>query len=332
MKDEVMYSTREIQELVKSSFESELLLIGNKKPAGLYQPICYALQNGGKRIRPTLVLLACNLFTDNIRKAFPIALATEIFHNFTLLHDDIMDKATVRRNKPTVHVKYNENTAILSGDAMNILAYEYLSRSDNETLPQLLELFNKTALEVCEGQQLDMDFESEPLVSIDDYINMIRLKTAVLLACSLKSGALAACAPEEDTELLYQFGINIGLAFQLQDDLLDTFGDKKVFGKNIGGDILCNKKTYLLLQALNVSEGRKKKELLDWISRKEYIPQEKIESVTSIYNDLNIKHITEEKIDAYHRQAINDLNRVRVPEFRKEQLFNLTSEMMRRNH
>ncbi len=327
-----MYAIEAIQSLIKDSFSKEIGHIKSRKPSGLYEPICYALQNGGKRIRPTLVLLGCNLFCDQIDHALSAALSLEIFHNFTLLHDDIMDKAELRRNRPTVHRKYSENTAILSGDAMNILAYEYLCRSQNTPLLQLLNLFNQTALEVCEGQQMDMDFETSEEVLVDEYIEMIRLKTAVLLACSLKTGALIANAPEADTRLIYDFGINIGMAFQLRDDLLDTFGDQNTFGKNIGGDILCNKKTYLLLQALSLAQGSTKARLTDWISRKEFDSQKKINEITTIFNQLNIKESTEEKIHLFHQKGLASIEKIKVPNSRKEPLYQLISEMIERDH
>lgn len=327
-----MYAIEAIQNLINNSFTKEIDQIKRREPSGLYEPICYALQNGGKRIRPTLVLLGCNLFCDQIENALSAALSLEIFHNFTLLHDDIMDKAELRRNRPTVHRKYSENTAILSGDAMNILAYKYLCRSKNTPLLQLLNLFNQTALEVCEGQQMDMDFETSDEVGVDEYLEMIRLKTAVLLACSLKTGALIANAPETDTQLIYDFGINIGIAFQLRDDLLDTFGDRNTFGKNIGGDILCNKKTYLLLQALSLAQGPTKSKLTEWIFKKEFDPQEKINKITAIFNQLNIKESAEKRIQFFHQKGLASIEKIKVPNSRKEPLYQLISEMIERDH
>jgi len=287
---------------------------------------------GGKRIRPVMLLLACNLFTDDIGKALPAALAIEVFHNFTLLHDDIMDKADMRRNSPSVHKKYNENIAILSGDAMSIMAYNYLQKCETQNLGKMIGLFSQTALEVCEGQQFDMDFESRTDVSIPEYLNMIRLKTAVLLACSLKIGALAANASEQMADLLYVFGLNLGIAFQLQDDLLDVFADQEKFGKKIGGDIVSNKKTFLLLKALELSDDPTKKELLDWIAKKEFDVQEKIEAVRSIYTKLNIKEITQMCIEDFYQSAINVWTEIDLANETKAELLLLANMIMNRDH
>ena len=234
-----MLSINQVQELIKSEIEQTNFI---KTPSNLYEPIEYTMEMGGKRIRPLLCLMATQLFNGDIQKALKPALGLEIFHNFTLLHDDIMDNADVRRNKSTVHKKWNENVGILSGDAMLINAYQYITQSEKDVLPDLLKLFNDVALGVCEGQQYDMDFEDRGDVTVDEYIEMIRLKTAILLAGSLKAGAILAKATEKDADLIYQFGINIGIAFQLQDDYLDSFGNQKTFGKRIGGDIIANKK------------------------------------------------------------------------------------------
>ena len=273
-------------------------------PKSLYDPIEYILSLGGKRIRPALVLMACNLYKENVDTAVKPALGLEVFHNFTLLHDDLMDDADKRRNKPTVHKVWNANTAILSGDAMLIAAYQLIGETKSESLKEILDLFTRTALEICGGQQYDMEFESRTDVTEEEYIEMIRLKTAVLLACALKMGAIMGNAPKADAETLYQFGINIGLAFQLQDDLLDVYGDTATFGKNIGGDILCNKKTF--------------------------DPAEKIAAVTDIYDQLRLKELSEEKIHAYYNQAMNCLTSLNVAPERLNILKEVSARLMNR--
>ena len=240
-----MYSIAELQDLINTDLKTRAEKLKKTNPVDLYNPVNYSLEMGGKRLRPVLVLMGYNLFSENIREALPAAIAIEVFHNFTLLHDDIMDKAEVRRNRPTVHKKFSENSAILSGDVMAFLAYRYLNECNSENLTPVFELFTNTAIEVCEGQQFDMEFEKRMDVNEAEYLEMIRLKTAVLLACSLKTGALLAGADSHVAGQLYEFGINLGLAFQLQDDLLDSFGIQESFGKKIGGDILANKKTFL---------------------------------------------------------------------------------------
>ncbi|MDX1283373.1 MAG: polyprenyl synthetase family protein, partial [Draconibacterium sp.] len=303
-----------------------------KKPVELFKPIDYTLQMGGKRLRPVLLLMSYNLFRDDILNAVPAALAIEIFHNFTLLHDDIMDNAEMRRNRPTVHKKYSENTAILSGDAMAFLSYKYLLESKSNRLVDVIELFSNTAIEVCEGQQYDMDFENRLDVTEEEYLEMIRLKTAVLIACSLQAGALLADADDGVTKQLYDFGLNLGLAFQLQDDLLDTFGDEKTFGKRIGGDILANKKTYLLINALEKSETKHKKELLDWINRNDFNPEEKIQAVKDIYVKSDIKNLTTKKIDQYFSNASVILDEIPLSDVVKQELHNISRKMLKRNH
>lgn len=281
-------------------------------PKSLYDPIEYILSLGGKRIRPALTLMACNLYQDSIDKAINPALGIEVFHNFTLLHDDLMDKADKRRNKPTVHKVWNDNTAILSGDAMLIAAYQLIGKTEPEYLKEVFDLFTTTALEICGGQQYDMEFESRNNVTEAEYIEMIRLKTAVLLACSLKTGAIIGGASKEDADNLYEFGINIGLAFQLQDDLLDVYGDTATFGKNIGGDILCNKKTFLLIHAFELANTEQRSLLNDWIGKETFIPTEKIEAITTIYNELHLKDITTVKMQGYYDKAMDNLSRLSV--------------------
>lgn len=320
-----MLSFKEIQEKIEREIGQ---LEFDCPPKSLYEPITYILSLGGKRIRPALVLMACNLYGEDVEKAVRPALGLEVFHNFTLLHDDLMDQADKRRNRPTVHKVWNANTAILSGDAMLIAAYQLIGETAPEHLKEVLDLFTRTALEICGGQQYDMEFESRMDVSEEEYLEMIRLKTAVLLACSLKTGAILAGASREDAENLYRFGINIGLAFQLQDDLLDVYGDTKTFGKNIGGDILCNKKTFLLINALRRAEGEQKVQLEHWIARKDFDAAEKIAAVTNIYNVLGLKELSEAKMQTYYAEGMKNLAALSVSEERLAVLKEVTSRLM----
>ncbi len=317
----------EISTLVQEAFTQ---IDWNIQPLGLYEPIEYILALGGKRIRPALTLMAVDLFDGNIQQALKPAMGVEIFHNFTLLHDDIMDKAPIRRAQPTVHVKWNDNTAILSGDVMQIIAYQYIAQSPVYVLPEVLNLFSKTAAEICEGQQYDMDFESRNKVGAEEYLEMIRLKTAVLLACSLKIGAIIAHAPSKDANLLYDFGINLGLAFQLKDDLLDVYGDPKTFGKQVGGDIISNKKTYMLIKALELAVNDDKLELDFWLGLDEFDVTEKIKKVTEIYDHLNIRTICEEKMNEYYKNATKCLNEVDLSSEKKKELTILADSLMNR--
>ncbi|NWJ49481.1 MAG: polyprenyl synthetase family protein [Bacteroidetes bacterium] len=287
-------------------------------PARLYAPIRYSLSHGGKRMRPLLVLMSCDLFSGDIDDAMNCAIAVEIFHNFTLLHDDIMDQSPIRRGIDTVYKKWNTSIAILSGDTMFALAYDYITRSRPVMLPLILPLFTQTAREVCEGQQLDMDFEESDTVSIADYIEMIRLKTAVLPAACLKLGALFAGVSQKEAELIYSFGQHIGLAFQLKDDLLDIYGDQVVFGKRTGNDILTNKKTWLYLKALEKADPEQKKQLLYYYSGKSFDPMEKISKVTGIYNQLKINEAAEALMLEYYDKAMQDLDTINVPDANKE--------------
>jgi len=270
------------------------------------------------------------MFKDDISEAIKPALGLEIFHNFTLLHDDIMDRADIRRGKPTVHKKWNENVAILSGDVMQIIAYQFIAETPEKHLKKVLDLFSQTAKEICDGQQYDMDFEQRENVSVEEYLEMIRLKTAVLLGCALKTGAYIGGANETDAELLYQFGINIGLAFQLKDDLLDVYGDEATFGKKIGGDILCNKKTFLLLNALSLAKGEVLSDLSESLEKSYQQPEEKIREVTKIYNLLGVKKICEEKMKNYFDEALALLEKVSVPEYKKQEINNLAIKLMHR--
>ena len=274
-----------------------------REPYGLYEPIEYTLAAGGKRVRPQLAMIACQMFGGNEEDALPAALALEVFHNFTLLHDDVMDKADMRRGRPTVHVKWNENTAILSGDQMLIEAYQLLSDVPSDKLPKVLRLFNKMATEICEGQQYDVDFESMEHVTKDEYLMMIRLKTSVLLATALQIGAYIADADEQAQEALYQFGINIGLAFQIQDDILDVWGDPKTFGKAVGGDISCNKKTFVYLEAMR-RLGDEAKNLEQWYSQVLEDNTEKIAVVKAIFEQLGVREACEAVVEDYTQKAL----------------------------
>ncbi len=294
----------ELEQLIESQIK---LLNLSKQPEGLYRPIEYVLSMGGKRLRPRLCLMACKLFGGDVQTAAPVAIGLEVFHNFTLLHDDIMDNAPVRRGKPTVHKVWNENVAILSGDAMLIEAYKLVARAPEKYLSEVLNVFSTTAVEVCEGQQYDMEFESRGDVSINDYINMIRLKTAVLLAGSLKIGAIIAGADSAQAEHLYNFGINLGLAFQLRDDYLDSFGDTAVFGKKIGGDILCGKKTFLLCKAFELADDAQKAELEFWLANKTAPDDEKIAGVLNIFRKLGVDAQCDAAVGSYCKAAADEL-------------------------
>lgn len=325
----MIHSSEYLIELIEKTIQNTDF---NKQPHTLFKPIEYILSLGGKRIRPLLTLMANNLYTDNVEYALSSAIGIEIFHNFTLLHDDLMDKSDMRRGKLTVHKKWDANTAILSGDAMLIEAYKEITKADSKVLPEVLDLFNQTSTEVCQGQQYDMDFESRTDVSVEEYIEMIRLKTAVLVGCSLKMGAIHADASIDDANYLYDFGINIGLAFQLKDDLLDVFGDTAKFGKKIGGDILNNKKTYLLTKAIEISNDAQREALLEWIEKEEYDNDEKIKAIKNIYTELKIKSITEDIINKYYIAALNSIKAVSVEEKRKRNIIELAESLMHREH
>jgi geranylgeranyl diphosphate synthase type II len=322
-----MMTSEEILRVVNKGLES---LAYDRKPASLYEPIRYVLSLGGKRIRPVLMLLSYNLFKEQPEIILMPALGLETYHNYTLLHDDLMDNADVRRGQPTVHKKWDANTAILSGDSMLVLAYQRVAQCDNVHLPQVLDLFTETALEIGEGQQFDMDFETRNDVAEEEYIEMIRLKTSVLLACALKMGAILGDASQEDADLLYRFGEKIGLAFQLQDDLLDVYGDPKVFGKAIGGDITSNKKTYMLINAVNRANAEQRAELMRWIEAKDFDRAEKVAAVTRLYDEIGIRQLCEEKINYYFEQGKQLLEKVNVPAERKEVLRQYTNAMMHR--
>jgi geranylgeranyl diphosphate synthase type II len=322
-----MLEFKEALSIVNSELDNLQL---KESPKELYDPVRYILSLGGKRMRPALTLMACSLFSDDTGRAVRAALAYEVFHNFTLLHDDLMDNSGLRRGKETVHKKWNPNIAILSGDVMSILSYRLLSMTECENLKGLLDVFNQTALEVCEGQQLDMNFESRVDVSVEEYIQMIELKTAVLVAACLKSGAMAGGASTTDADLLYNFGRKLGIAFQIRDDYLDVYGDPEVFGKKIGNDILTNKKTYLLIKALELSEGQVKDELMIWLDKKEFNPAEKIEKVTGIFSALGIDKISRDLATSYYDQAMIDLDSLSVPDERTMPLKKFAADLMER--
>ena len=300
-----------------------------KEPSNLYEPIHYILQLGGKRLRPILTLLTCDIFSDNYQQALDAAVAVEVFHNFTLIHDDIMDSASVRRGKVTVHKKWSVNTGILSGDAMMIMAYTCFDSYEPSTHKKLLTLFNTTALEVCEGQQLDVDFETRTNVSIIDYIKMITLKTSVLVAAAMKMGAIIANVDEKQSEAIYNFGLNLGIAFQLQDDYLDTFGDFETFGKNIGGDIIENKKTFLFLKCIEVANETDKNELLKLYTSKSN-DFKKVKDVTNIFIKNNIANYTVQEIEKYTNNAFLALNSLSISDDKKSILKSFGVNLMKR--
>lgn len=300
------------------------------EPAGLYAPVAYCLQNGGKRMRPVMTLLACDLFGGDIHDAMPAAVGLELFHNFTLLHDDIMDNAPLRRNRPTVHVKWDVNTAILSGDLMYALAYKYVGQVPDAALRPVIELFNKTVIEVCEGQQYDMDFEQRDDVSVEEYLKMIRLKTAVLPAACLQTGAIIAGASEKDQQTIYCFGEYIGLAFQLRDDWLDVYGDEALFGKKSGGDIIANKKTWLYIHALEMARDEHRKTLQAAFNGDIKDDDEKVKIVKDIYNHLDINALAQKSMKEYYIRAFDCLESIAVPKTRKQKLIDLAEMLLNR--
>lgn len=338
-----MYTQSELLTTINKSLEA---LTYNEEPKGMYDPIRYVLSMGGKRIRPILMLLTYSLYKDDVGSIMSNALALETYHNFTLLHDDVMDNADLRRGNPTVHKKWNENTAILSGDAMLILAYRLMTESRvsdseptslgnsalNQNLARALKTFTEATLGVCEGQQYDMDFENRNDVKEEEYLEMIRLKTSLLLASAAKMGAELAGASEDDAQNLYDFGEKMGLAFQLQDDLLDVYGDPAVFGKKIGGDILCNKKTFMLIHAKNISNAEQESELSFWISEKDFVPEEKISAVKAIYDALDMQTICRKKIEELFALSLDALEKVNVSSEKKEGLREYAHQLMGRKY
>lgn len=303
--------------------------VGNS-PAGLYDPIRYTLGLGGKRLRPVLLLMAVDAFGGNIEEALPAAMAIEIFHNSTLVHDDIMDQAQLRRNQPAVHKKWNTNIAILSGDLMIIKSYEVLNNLKTTKFQEVLTVFNKVAAQVCEGQQYDLDFETDDHIELPDYLNMIKLKTSVLLAGALQMGAIIGGAEPDDAKKIYKFGENLGMAFQLQDDLLDAFGNEKTFGKKIGGDIIANKKTFLLLKALDLAQGAYKDELTSLMNNKNIDDETKINQVLQIYRELDIKNLTEQQMLKYFDKAFSNLKEISLEESRLDALYQVSKKLIER--
>ena len=326
-----MYTSEELLNSV-NKYLSQMQYV--REPKSLYEPIKYVLSLGGKRIRPILMMLAYNLFKDDPESILPIACAIETYHNYTLLHDDLMDNADLRRGHETVHEtvhkKWDANTAILSGDSMLVLAYQRIAQCPPEKLQSIIDLFTETALEIGEGQQYDMDFENRTDVTEEEYLEMIRLKTSVLLACSMKIGAILADASNEDAENIYKFGEKIGLAFQLQDDYLDVYGDTNVFGKAIGGDIISNKKTYMLINACNRANEKQYEELTRWITLTSFDAEEKVKQVTRLYNEIGINKLAQQKIASYFEESEKYLDEIHVDDNRKTELRKYAAEMMKR--
>ena len=323
----MMYSSEELLKKVNAALEA---LTYDRKPSKLYDPIKYVLSLGGKRVRPVLMLLAYNLFKDDPERIMTQAIGLETYHNFTLLHDDLMDNADMRRGHETVHRKWDPKQAILSGDTMLLQAFERIEACDVDKVKDVFAIFLQTTYEVGEGQQFDVEFETRNDVKEEEYIEMIRLKTSVLLACAVKIGAILAGASKEDQENLYKFGEQIGLAFQLQDDLLDVYGDPKVFGKNIGGDITSNKKTYMLINAVNRANEAQRQELMGWIEAKDFDREEKVKAVTRLYDEIGIRQLCEQKMEACYAQAQQYLAKVSVAEERKAELKAYAASMMKR--
>lgn len=301
-----------------------------EQPKNLYEPLSYFMTLGGKRTRPVLSMLGCKLFGVPGLKAVNAAMAVELFHNFTLIHDDIMDAAPLRRGKETVHQKWNENVGILSGDALFVVAYQHLAKHDTDVLPRLLEIFSKTALEVCEGQQMDMDFETREDVSIEEYLEMIRLKTSVLLGAALEMGATVAKADDRNAELIYDFGMYVGLAFQIKDDILDLYADPEKFGKQVGGDVMANKKTYLQIKAYELASPSQKEELKALESEKDL--DKKVAEVKAIFNSIGVKELAESKMQEYYTQAKKAMELIKVEEDQKQDLLGLAKYLMGREN
>lgn len=324
-----MYNSDQLLRMVNDAIAALPL---EREPQELYAPIRYVLSLGGKRIRPILMLMAYNLYREDVEPCLMPAIGLETYHNFTLLHDDLMDRAEMRRGKACVHQKWDENTAILSGDNMLILAFHYMMQCDKKNMSAVMQIFSKTAIEIDEGQQYDINFETRSDVTESEYIEMIRLKTSVLLACALQIGATLADAPEQDTRALYRFGERLGLAFQLQDDYLDVYGDPAVFGKKIGGDILCNKKTFMLINALHNASDTERAALRQWFLGKDCNPEEKIHAITELYTKIGVDRMAKEQIDAYFVEAEACLFEVNLPEERKQVLRNFAHGLMGRQN
>ncbi|MFC2111268.1 polyprenyl synthetase family protein [Bacteroidota bacterium] len=323
-----MHSVDFLQEKVRIAIQNHNFM---SEPLELYEPISYTLADGGKRLRPVITLMACDLFGGDIEDAISLAIGFEVFHNFTLIHDDIMDLAPIRRNKETVYKKWNTNIAILSGDTMFAMGYDFVSNTKIEYLKKVLKIFNQTAIEVCEGQQYDLNYETSEDIAIPDYIEMIRLKTAALIAACMKAGAVVAGASDEDCDKIYEFGINIGLAFQLKDDLLDVFGDETVFGKKTGGDIITNKKTYLYIKAFEVADEETRIKLNN-LFQLIHQDEEKINQVKKIYSKLQINKIVDQEIDIYYQKALVNLSEINIEEERKSEIKTFAENLMKRDY
>ena len=322
-----MYTSKEILGIINETLAS---VSYDRSPRGLYDPIRYAMSLGGKRVRPVLLLMVYNLYHEDIRDALDAAIGIETYHNFTLLHDDVMDRAEMRRGKPCVHKVWDDNTAILSGDTMLIQAFQYMQKCSNEKFREILSLFTNTALEIDEGQQMDIDFEKRDDVTEPEYLEMIRLKTSVLLACAAKTGALLAGATEQDANILYTFAEQLGLAFQLQDDFLDVYGDSKTFGKKTGGDILCNKKTFMLINALLNASKEQRTELQQWIHTDSCDPDRKIEAVTHLYSAIGVDRLAQSRIDSYFAEAGKTLRSLSIPTEKTHELWAFALQLMGR--
>lgn len=322
-----MFDTQQALQSIEKEIQNIAL---GTHPAELYEPIRYIMDLGGKRIRPILVLIGNYLFADDWQKNIQPALAVEIFHNFTLLHDDIMDNAPIRRGKPTVHEKWNSNIALLSGDVMLVKAYQQLDFVEEKYFHTILKKFHQCAIEVCEGQQLDMNFEKVEKISQEEYINMIRLKTAVLLGFSLEFGAIIGGAEPENAQQLYDFGVNIGISFQLKDDLLDVYSDQAKFGKQVGGDIIANKKTFLLIKALEKASGETQAQLQSWLKKIDFDKEEKVKAVIEIYNSLDVKQDTERKMNEYFDKAFQSLDSIPIKKEKKKALIAFANNLINR--
>ena len=323
-----MQSWEQIREIV-NSFIAGLDI--ERRPKELYRPITYTLSQSGKRVRPVLFLMAYNLYKENVEQALYPAVAMETYHNYTLIHDDVMDRADIRRGKPTVAAKWGDNAAILSGDTMLVLAYEFMAQSPDDKLRPMLDLFTRTAKEIGEGQQFDMEFETRDNVTEEEYLEMIRLKTSVLMAACLKMGGILAGASESDLDNLYAYGETMGLAFQLQDDLLDVYGDAAVFGKKIGGDIVCNKKTFLLIKALELASPEQRAALEEWMQKETFDKEEKIAAFTQMYDSIGVRRLCEERINELFAKCDAYINAVSVSADRKAELKKFVDSLLNRN-
>jgi geranylgeranyl diphosphate synthase, type II len=324
-----MHSIEQLQTIINKAIADTKY---TSKPAELYEPISYLMQLGGKRMRPVLVLISTELFGGDVLKALDAAIGIELFHNFTLMHDDIMDKAPLRRGNPTVHVKWNESAAILSGDVMFVEAYKLMIKVEDSILRKVLDIFSDTASGVCQGQQADMNFEKRDHVGLEEYIEMIRLKTAVLLAGSMQIGALIGGAEKEQADLLYEFGENLGLAFQLQDDILDVYGDPEKFGKQVGGDILADKKTFLLIKARELASRETALDLDKWLNNSDVLPENKVHAITTIYNSIGVRKLAEAEMENYVLKALDALDKIAVDNSRKELLRGFAEQLLIREH